>query len=391
MNNAFLKRYKISIVDGFGKPVFLKGVNFGGWLMMEGYFMYAPNLAVQVFEKEFIQQCGSKALAELMHRFRSSFITEADFKQVASWGMNCIRLPFHYKVGADPKALSYLDQAVAWARKHKVYLILDMHAAWGAQSPDWHADSLNGKTELWTKRSNRQKTYALWEKLADRYKDEPMVAGYDLLNEPMLKDTGLLNEFYRESIKAIRRSDKNHILFIEGEHWAQHVDCLEDFTDDNWVYSIHFYEPIEFTFNVVPFMRYPWGQCNKNTLRRRLEGYWRFAQKRQRPVHVGEFGVNYRQGVYNEHLYLQDELKGFNDFGFHWNYWTYKAVKNHMFPDGIYSYYPNSPWVHRPGPKTGWHRWGELWAGHKNEMTSSWRTKAFGLNAHVIEALKKAL
>ncbi len=391
MDRTFLKRHKTSIRGGNGKPVHLKGVNFGGWLMMEAYFMHAPNLPQQVFEKEFVRQCGAQALSELMGSFRDSFITEADVKQVAFWGMNCIRLPFHYKVGADTQAVFYLDQAIVWARRHKVYLILDLHAAYGAQNSDWHSDSLNGKAELWTKRVNRKKTYALWEKLADRYKDETIIAGYDVLNESVLHDTGLLNEFYRESIRAIRRSDKNHILFIEGKHWGQQVDVLDDFADDNWVYSIHFYEPVEFVFNLIPFMRYPWAACNKDTLRRRMEGYFRFAQKKQRPVHVGEFGVNYRQGVYGEHVYLRDELKCFNDFGFHWNYWTYKAVKNYMFPDGIYSYYPNCQWVHRQGPKTGWHCWGQLWAEHKNEMISSWHTKAFGLNSHVIEQLKKAL
>ena len=391
MNKGFLKRQKASILDGKGRPVHLKGVNFGGWLMMEAYFVHAPNLPQQIFEKEFARQCGPEALREIMGAFRDNYITEADFKQVAQWGMNCIRLPFHYKVGADALAVAYLDQAIGWARKHKVYLILDLHAAYGAQNSDWHSDSLEGKTELWTKASNRQKTYALWEKLADRFKDEETIAGYDILNEAVLEDTDLLNEFYRETIKAIRRSDKNHILFIEGKHWAQQIDVLDDFADDNWVYSIHFYEPSEFAFNLIPFLRYPMKDFNKDSLRRRMEGYFHFAQKKQRPVHVGEFGVNYRQGLYNEHIYLKDELKCFNDFGFHWNYWTYKAVKNYMFPDGIYGYHPNSPWINRQGPKTGWHRWGQLWADYKREMTASWRTQAFSLNTHVIKELKNAL
>ena len=391
MSATFLKRHKSSIVDAQGKPVHLKGVNFGGWLMMEAYFTQAPNLALRVFEKEFVRQCGQKALIELLARFRDNFITEADMKQVADWGMNCIRLPFHYRIAADPKEISYIDQAIGWARKHHVYVILDLHAAYGAQNSDWHSDSLKGKAELWTKKSNRQKTYALWEVLADRYKDETIIAGYDILNEAVLESADLLNEFYRESIKAIRRSDKNHMLFIEGKHWAQQIDLLDDFEDDNWVYSIHFYEPMEFAFNLIPFMSYPSGDFNKDALRRRMEGYYLFAQKKQRPVHVGEFGVNYRKGVCNEHGYLQDELKCFNDFGFHWSYWTYKAVKNYTFPDGVYSYYPDSPWVHRIGPKTGWNCWGECWPKYKQEMADSWQTKSFSLNTHVIEQLKKAL
>ena len=114
MNNGFLKRSKTSIVDPRGKPVLLKGVNFGGWLMMEAYFVHASNLPQQLFEKEFTKTCGAKALSELLGKFRANFITEADFKQVASWGMNCIRLPFHYKVAANARSISYLDQAKPW-------------------------------------------------------------------------------------------------------------------------------------------------------------------------------------------------------------------------------------------------------------------------------------
>src|SRR5271168_5277520 len=115
MNKLFLKRHKSSIIDAQGKPVFLKGVNFGGWLMMEAYFVHSSNLPQQLFEKEFALQCGKPALAELLREFRGNFITEADVRQVASWGMNCIRLPFHYKIAADAKGIQYLDQAIAWA------------------------------------------------------------------------------------------------------------------------------------------------------------------------------------------------------------------------------------------------------------------------------------
>lgn len=391
MRRGFLRTQKTSIVDASGKPVALKGVNFGGWLMMEAYILHAPNLPQQIFEKEFAKAHGPKALAELLAAFRDNFITEQDFKQAVSWGMNCVRLPFHYRVGEGAPGLAYMDKAVSWAAKHKIYVILDLHAAYGAQNPDWHSDSLRGRTELWTKEANRRKTYDLWEKLADRYKDEGWVAGYDLLNEPVLEDAGLMNEYYRNTVAAIRRSDKNHMLFIEGTHWAQQIDALDDFADDNWVYSIHYYEPMEFSFNLIPFMRYPWEQFTRDHLRRRMEGYARFARAKQRPVHVGEFGVNDRQGLFNEHLYLRDELKVFNDLGFHWNYWTYKAVKNAMFPDGVLSYYPNSPWVNRQGPVSGWNRWAGLWEGQKSEIIASWRTGAFGPNTHVIDQLTKAL
>ena len=69
MNKMFLKTDKTSIVDGHGGRVLLKGVNFGGWLMMEAYFVHAPNLPQQIFEKEFTSACGAKALKELVGKF----------------------------------------------------------------------------------------------------------------------------------------------------------------------------------------------------------------------------------------------------------------------------------------------------------------------------------
>ena len=389
MNRSFLKVKGPRIVDVKNQRVTLQGVNFGGWLMMEGYFMHTANTAEQFMKKEFAGALGKRALADLEESFRRNFIQESDVRQVKAWGFNCVRLPFNYRL-LHGQGIRYLDEAVGWANTHGVYLILDLHAAPGAQNTDWHSDS-PGKAELWTKKSNRHRTYEIWERLADRYKNEPMVAGYDLLNEPVLENTDLLNEYFRETIKAVRRSDKNHILFIEGNRWAQDIGILDNFREDNLVYSVHFYEPLEFTFNFVPHLAYPLksgrGLWDKDTMRRRMEAYDNFARARNRPVHVGEFGVNDRGGKYNEHLYVKNLVGVFREFGFHWNYWTYKAVKHYTFPDGIYSYYPNPPWVNRGGVVTGWNRWKDLWGKHRDGMINSWKTAEFTLNEKIFKSL----
>lgn len=389
LSNKFLSTRGRHIIDANQKPISLKGTNFGGWLMMEAYFMHAPNCAEQIMKHDFKKALGETALRKLEKAFRDHFIVESDMRQIAAWGFNSVRVPFNYRLITEGQ-IKYLDLVVSWAKKYKVYVILDLHAAPGAQNHDWHSDSL-GKAGLWTSKRNRHQTYALWEQISDRYKNEPYVAGYDLLNEAVLDNSQLLNEFYRETIKAIRRSDRNHILFIEGNRWAQQLEDLEDFNDDNWVYSIHFYEPLEYTFNFVPHLHYPLvsqqGRWDAKVMRRRLKSYYDFSVSRQRPIHVGEFGVNFRDGYYQEDVYLKDVVKCFNDFGFHWNYWTYKAVKHFMFPDGIFSYYPNPSWVHRPGPVTGWNRWKDLWVKEQKAMKASWLTGAFSLNRPIIKAL----
>ncbi len=390
---SFLKVKGMRIVDSFGKPVILSGVNLGGWLNMEAYILHAPNFAEQIFKSNFKKELGNAALLEFEESFRSTFITEEDFKKIKGFGFNCIRLPFHYKI-VENRNISYLDKALQWAAKYKIWVILDLHAAPGAQNHDWHSDS-DGRAALWTDVKNQEKAYKIWEKVADKYKDNVWVAGYDLLNEAVLDDTNLLNKFYKNLIKKIRAVDKNHILFIEGNRWGIDIECLEEFKDDNYVISVHNYEPLQFTFNFTPGLKYPLRNkefsWNKGVNERHLAKYKAISKSRNVPVFVGEFGVNYRDGLYGEDIWLKEVVNTFKALGFSWTYWTYKAVKHYMFPDGLFSYYRNSAWVNRQGPKTGWDTYASLWNKNKKEIAASWKTDNFRLNKEIAEVLKRGI
>lgn len=396
---GFLKAKGAQIVDPSSKPVVLRGVNLGGWLMMEGYILHAPNRAEQIFKKNFARTLGPKALLEFEKEFRNNFIREEDFKTIRDLGFNCIRLPFNCRL-IESKPYSYdrqgaacLDRAVGWAKKNGLWVILDLHAAPGAQNHDWHSDSL-GPANLWVTQKNQQRTFALWEFLADRYRDESTVAGYDLLNESVTDDTDLLNTFYEKLIKRIRRVDRHHILFVEGNKWATDADCLKRFDDDNWALSIHTYQPIDFTFNLVAGLSYPLNDqgafWNKKSLRKTLSNYAAKSRSWQVPVFVGEFGVNAREGLYREGEWVKDMLECFGEFGFHWTYWTYKAIKNSIFPDGIFSYRANPPWVNRQGFLTGWETYAQLWPQKKQEIMESWRTKHFTPNKEIVKVISDA-
>lgn len=395
---TFLRTKGTKIIDPDGRPVYLRGVNLGGWLMMEAYFMHAPNLAVHRFKNHFKKMLGAQALADFEKSFLNSFIKEEDIKNIKQQGFNCIRLPFNGRLvekgqySIDRAGVKYLDNAVRWARKYKIYMILDLHAAPGAQNHDWHSDS-DGRALLWDNRECQKRTLAIWQYIADRYKDEHYVAGYDLLNEAVLHDSGKLNKLYHEIIKTIRAVDKNHILFIEGNRWAQDLDCLDEFEDDNYVLSVHNYEPIEFTFNFVAHLHYPLNtdkrKWNKQTTRGHLSRFNAISKKRNVPIFVGEFGVNTREGLYGEDKWLEDTLSVYKQFGFHWTYWTYKAVKNYLFPDGIYSYKENPPWVHREGPLMGWDTYHLHWPVSKKKMIESWGTGEFTANQPILKMLRK--
>lgn len=397
--NRFLKVEGRRIIDEKGGPVHLKGINLGGWLMMEAYILGAANRPEKMFRREFTRCLGVGAMAEFDAAFRENFIREDDVRKIAGWGFNCIRVPFHYRVVEDAPfsyrsvGLRFLDQAIDWARKRKIWIILDLHAAPGSQNKDWHADS-DGTVLFWKNKSYQERVYALWEFLADRYKDEGTIAGYDLLNESVTDHTRLLNHFYRTLIRRIRKIDRRHILFVEANNWATDLDCLEEFDDDNHALSIHSYDPPALTFNFVPNRRYPCfkgpGTCDMSTLRRHMSRYARISKKRQLPVYLGEFGINYRQGFFGEHGWLRDMLACCEEYQFHWTYWTYKTVKSGIFPDGVLSYYENPAWVNRAGPASGLEAYASCWPSLRKEMIRSWRTEAFQVNAHTLKVLRHA-
>jgi endoglucanase len=383
-----LKTKNNTIVDSKGRKVFLHGVNLGGWLMMEGYILHGRNIAERIFKAEFKKRWGQKELDSFTKLYRNNFITEADFKNISSLGFNCIRLPFNYRLIEKEDGLKILKKAVSLCEKYRIYCILDMHAAPGSQNEDWHSDS-DGKAELWGNKAYQEKFFKLWELLAGTFKDKQIVAGYDVLNESVIKTSDAskkLRGLYVKLVKRIRAIDKNHIIFLEGNLWGQRLEDIGSPFADNLSYSIHYYPPLEFTFNFYHGLKYPGDIMGEywdaDTIRKQLKGYYNYSKKWKVPIFTGEFGVTsrYPAGCCGELAWVKDTLKCFKEFGFHWTYWTYKAVGNNAFPDGIYQYLGNPLWVNRQGPVYGFENFYGLWKKHKKEIAESWKTKNFTEN-----------
>ena len=190
---SFLRTDRGRIIDEAGRAVVLKGVALGGWLMMEGYMLGGRNIPERAFKEEFAKALGKDALDDFTRSFRDTFIRESDIKDIKDWGANCVRVPFNYRLiefekrpfGLNEEGLAHLDRVVEWCGKYALYCVLDMHAAPGAQNPDWHSDC-SGKPELFTNNLNKERYLRLWHFIAERYKDSSAVAGYDILNEPVV-------------------------------------------------------------------------------------------------------------------------------------------------------------------------------------------------------------
>jgi endoglucanase len=378
----------------------LKGVNFGGWLLMEGYILGGRNIPESEFKVKFKKIYGKKELSIFESEFRKAYITKQDFKIFSAWGGNCIRLPFHYKFFEktpykyNEQSLCFINKVLSWAEEYNIKVILDLHAACGSQNCDWHSDS-SGKALLWKSAEYRDRTYSLWEYIASNLKGKKALYGYDVLNEAVISQSKLsvLKSFYINAIKAIRRFDKKNKIFIEGNNWAQQVNFLSDIISDNVAISIHTYQPLNFIFNFIRGYKYPGTidsiAWNKRQIIKSLKPYKKFSEKNNCDVFVGEFGVNYRGGYYGEIAWLADMLEVFEELNFSWSYWTYKAASLGVFPDGIMQYNNNPPWIRREGPVYGLENLYRQWGKNKKSIISSWQTKSFFINKDILTTLRK--
>ena len=390
-----LKTRGTKIIDEKGKEFQLRGINIGGWLMMEGYILGGRNIPESVFKAELAKRYGKKFVLEFSRKFRSSFIRADDIARIKKLGFNCVRLPFNYRLLKEPGGLAYLRKIVRLFAKEKIYVILDMHAVPGSQNDQWHSDSA-GKAMFWKEQKYRKKYLALWERLAEIFKNEKWIAGYDIMNEPVTKKVKLLKGVYQQTVDIIRSVGDPHIIFLEGNNWGMDLDFLEEIKGDNLAISAHFYQPIEFTFRWLPDTKYPGTilgkKWNKKELREIIKKCANLAKKVKRPLLVGEFGVASRCACCGrEFQWVNDVVDLFEEFGVHWTYWTYKAVRKMSLPDGLFQLTDSTGIIGNEADISGVENFYKILGWRRNEFYRIWKTKNFKLNQFLYDTLKEYL
>lgn len=327
------------IVDDSGKKVFLRGVCFGGWLNMEN-FITGYTGAESSVRQAIKDELGEERYQAFFTSLLDSFITEGDFIFLREIGATVVRIPFNYRHFEDdsnpgkynPSGFYYLDRAIEWGKKHNIYIILDLHAAPGWQNQGWHSDNPYGIALLWGNRDYQERIKNLWVYIAEHYKDEPQVAGYNLLNEPNAPNMEILNKLYKEWTEAVRTVDKKHIIFIEGNRYSQVFDGLDEPFDDNLVYSSHNYTIA--THNARKYPGYVGNvYADKNWMEETFLERNKWILEHKRPSWVGEFGALFDGPVNSPTnadkarlMALKDQLEVFNKYEQHWTIWTYKDV-----------------------------------------------------------------
>ncbi len=316
--NNFLSTEGKQIVNDQGQNVLLRGIGLGGWMLQEPYMLKLTEAAVAQYDirNKITELIGEERCSEFYTAWLRNMITERDIDSIKAWGFNSIRLPMHYNLFTLPvdqepvpgqdtwkeEGFRMTDDLLSWCRKNQIWLILDLHAAPGGQGNDIPiADVDVLKPKLWESEENRRKTVALWRKLAERYRNEEWIGGYDLINEtnyPM-EDNKPLSDLFLAITKAVREVDTRHIIFIEGNEFANNYTGLTPPWDENMAYSFHKY----------------WNPTTTETIQKFLD----LREEFDVPIWMGESGENnnewYRSAV---HLFES------NNIG--WAWWTIKKV-----------------------------------------------------------------
>ncbi|MBW8523598.1 cellulase family glycosylhydrolase [Chryseobacterium chendengshani] len=328
--SQLLKTSGQKIVNDRDENIQLRGLGLGGWMLQEGYMLKTGDFAGPQFKiKEKIAELvGEDGMNNFYKAYLKNGVTKQDIDFLKKAGFNSIRLPMHYNLYTLPiekeaingqntwleEGFKMTDDLLKWCKDNKIYLILDLHAAPGGQGNDANiSDNDKSKPSLWESEENQKKTIALWKKLAERYKDEPWMGGYDLINEPNINFTGKnpngtdemsnapLWKLQKDITEAIREVDKNHMIIIEGNGWGNNYNGLIPIWDNNMAFSFHKY----------------WNYNNEETIKFALD----LREKYNMPIWLGETGEN-------SNVWFTELIQLLDKHNIGYAFWPMKKIDN---------------------------------------------------------------
>ena len=326
--------------NGRGDPVVLAGVNLGGAFVIEPWMTGLGNGDTPALpddwtiRKRMEERFGTHETGRLLRVYQEAYINSFDFDRLVDRGVTLVRLPFYYRNFQDDdghwisgeNSLSALDPVIDALADRGIYTVIDMHGAPGLQS----AEATTGRAgfnRLFAPDGEvyRKRTEDLWRAIARRYRDNPWVLGYDLLNEPLgaAPQTELLANVYDRLYRAIRSVDPHHLIIMEGIWYADVVDwdTLPPPSHRRWtnvMYQFHFYH-----WNDIG----PSGEILKSDenfashkafLDQKLAAAAVKQPEYDVPVMIGEFYGFSMKSIWDYYL------NAFNARNWSWTSWSYK-------------------------------------------------------------------
>lgn len=281
--------------------------------------------------------------------------TKDDFVRIKSLGCDVIRLPInlHFMTNGapnyviDPLFFEFLDQAVDWAEELKIHLLLDNH------SFDPNANTEPSVEGILLK---------VWTQMATHYKDRSNYVYYEILNEPHGITTTVWCQIQQRVINAIRAVDTKHTIVVGASGYNSYSELknMPVYSDNNLIYTFHFYDPFMFTHQGATWTSYmqdlsgvpfPYDAARMPSTPASAKGTWiesslnnykndgtvaavkqlidvavNFKASRNVNVFCGEFGVYIPNSPHADRVYWYDVVRKYlEEKGIPWTSWDFQG------------------------------------------------------------------
>lgn len=249
-----------------------------------GLCCFATGWAVDVIQVEgnkFVDEQGETVIFRGLNtsdpdRLESIGMWNDDyFQEMANWGSNVVRFPVHpraWRERGEENYLELLDQGIELAKKYNLYVIIDWHSIGNLRQRMFQHEMYETTLE---------ETYEFWRKIAFRYRDEPIVAFYELYNEPTVTgdDFGDMTweqwKVILENItEVIRAYDDKTIVLVSGFNWAYDLTPIKE-------------DPLELPN--LAYVSHPYPQKREQPWEEKWEQDWGFVADSY-PVILTEIG-----------------------------------------------------------------------------------------------------
>ncbi len=328
---------------------FERGMGIGGWLTNYKRFNVLPD-----------ERRKTLSVGDFEHF--DTYITESDVRNIASFGLDHIRVGFDQIVLEEKpgvyreRIFVLLDHCVEWCEKYRLNVVLNLHKAVGNYCDIQEDVPLLDSPEL------QDRFVALWVAFEKRYMNHPQVA-FELLNEVRNIDPKKWNDLAERTIQEIRKLNPTRKIIVGSTSWnsAGTLKDLRLYNDENVIYTFHIYSPFEFTHqqgvlqsgplyynrkmaypsDIEPYREYerfvngvknPYPgltRMDKNYMRSCLQPAFDFVKAHpDKILWCGEFGtIRHCKMEYREN-WMADVISLLNEHGISYSVWNYLSTPN---------------------------------------------------------------
>ncbi len=287
-----------------------------------------------------------------------ALIKEDDVREMGKWGANLIRYQMVVGIEHEPEnvaeymkwlngCLDKLDSLMPALKENNIKVVIDMHQPVGGrfkmgkrapQTPEAElACKITGKADLhriFAEADMRQAFIDAWKMIAARYKDNPVIFGYDLVNEPATVGQTPYHwaDVQFDAAKAIREIDPETPIIVEGNRCASPIYFnMRPMPLKNIIYEIHMYFPGDYCFQGVYDKAYAneypkravYYSSNREELRKAMAAVIEFQKKYGAKIFVGEFTVP-RWVPDGGGKYLDDLISLYEDYKWDWTFHAFR-------------------------------------------------------------------